>query len=95
MSAYFVFHNRVDDAKKLQEYASKVEATLAPFQHEILVFTHDPEVIEGETSLPRTVVIRFDTRATAMAWYKSPAYQAILPMRLAATEGYALLVDGR
>jgi uncharacterized protein (DUF1330 family) len=94
MPAYLVFHNRVHDAKTLQEYASRVEETLAPYHHEILVFTSDSEVIEGKTSLPRTVVIRFDTRATAMSWYKSPAYQQILPLRLAATEGYAVLVEG-
>jgi uncharacterized protein (DUF1330 family) len=95
MAAYFVFHNRVHDAKKLQEYASKVQETLAPYKHEILVFTNDAEVIEGETSLRRTVVIKFDTRATAMSWYNSPAYQKILPLRLASIEGYAVLVEGQ
>jgi uncharacterized protein (DUF1330 family) len=30
-----------------------------------------------------------------MAWYNSPAYQEVLPLRLAATEGFAVLVDGR
>jgi uncharacterized protein (DUF1330 family) len=29
-----------------------------------------------------------------MAWYNSPAYQEVLPLRLAATEGFGVLVDG-
>jgi uncharacterized protein (DUF1330 family) len=29
-----------------------------------------------------------------MAWYNSPAYQEFLPLRLAATEGFGVLVDG-
>ncbi len=37
---------------------------------------------------------RFDSRDAAMAWYNSPAYQEVLPLRLAATEGFGMLVDG-
>jgi uncharacterized protein (DUF1330 family) len=76
------------------EYVSKVDATLAPYHHEILAFADRSEVIEGKTDLPRTVVLRFDSREAAMAWYNSPAYQAVLPLRLEASEGYAVLVEG-
>jgi hypothetical protein len=44
--------------------------------------------------LPRTIVIKFPTREIAAAWYNSPVYREILPLRLAATEGYAVIVDG-
>jgi uncharacterized protein (DUF1330 family) len=94
MPAYFIFHNRVHDAKKIQEYVPRVEQTLAPYRHQILVFSDHSEVIEGETDLPRTVVLRFDSREAAMAWYNSPAYQTVLPLRLEATKGYAVLVEG-
>ena len=94
MRAYLVFHNRVHDAEKLRDYVSKVDATLAPYPHEILASAARSEVIEGKTDLPRTVVLRFDSREAAMAWYTSPAYQAVLPLRLEATEGYAVLVEG-
>jgi uncharacterized protein (DUF1330 family) len=94
MSAYFVFHNRVHDARKNREYTSLAGETLAPYDHEILVFSDHSEVIEGDTPLPRTVVIKFDSRDAAMAWYNSPAYQKVRPLRLEATEGYTVLVDG-
>jgi uncharacterized protein (DUF1330 family) len=94
MSAYFVFHNLVHDAKKNREYTSLAGQTLIPHHAEILVFSDDSEVIEGATRLPRTVVIRFDSREAAMAWYNSSAYQKVRPLRLGATEGYAVLVEG-
>jgi uncharacterized protein (DUF1330 family) len=94
MSAYFVFHNRVHDAKKNQEYTSLAGETLTPYHGEILVFADHAEVIEGATPLPRTVVIRFDSRERAMAWYNSPAYQKVRPLRIEAAEGYAVLVEG-
>jgi uncharacterized protein (DUF1330 family) len=95
MSAYIVFHNRIHDAEKNREYTSLAGQTLTPYHAEILIFSDHSEVIEGATPLPRTVVIRFDSRESAMAWYSSPAYLKVRPLRLEATEGYAVLVEGQ
>ena len=95
MAAYLVFHNRVTNAEKMQEYLAKVRETMAAHPPEILVFAEHAEVIEGQTNLPRTIVMKFDSRDAAMAWYNSPAYQEVLPLRLEATEGFAVLVDGQ
>lgn len=65
-----------------------------PFSCEALVFTNHAEVIKGETGLRRTVVLKFDSRDTEMAWYHSPAYREMLPLRLEAPEGYAVPLDG-
>ena len=94
MAAYFVWHNRILDAAKMQEYVPKALATLTPYQPEVLVFDENSKVIEGSTPWPRTIVVKFDSRDVAMAWYNSPAYQALLPLRLAATEGFGVLADG-
>ena len=61
---------------------------------EILVVDDHSQVIEGDPSLPRTVIIKFASREAAMDWYNSPAYQAALPLRLQGSEGFTLLVDG-
>ncbi|WP_309682767.1 DUF1330 domain-containing protein [Polaromonas sp.] len=92
-AAYFVLHNRIVDAQKMQDYIPKALETLAAYQAEILVFDENATVMEGSTSLPRMILIRFDSRATATAWYNSPAYQAVLPLRLDATEGFAMMVE--
>ena len=94
MAAYFVFRHRVRNSDKAHEYLSKVGETLAPYHHELLVSADHSEVIEGNTPLPRTVVIRFDSHEAAMDWYDSAAYRKVRPLRLEATEGYAVLVDG-
>jgi len=94
MAAYFVFHNRVHDADKMQEYIPKALETLAPFNPEVVVFDENPQVMEGQTDFPRTIVIKFDSREAALDWYHSSEYAAVRPLRLAATDGYGMLVDG-
>lgn len=94
MAAYFVFHNRILNAEKLQEYLPKALETLAPYHPEILIFDENSKVVEGTMQWPRTIVIKFESRDAAMAWYNSPAYQEVLPLRLAATEGFGVFVDG-
>lgn len=61
---------------------------------EVLVFAEGSEVLEGRPSFPRTIILKFDSREAAKAWYESPEYRKVLPLRLQATEGYAVLVDG-
>jgi uncharacterized protein (DUF1330 family) len=94
MAAYFVWHNRIHNAEKMQEYVSKALETLAPYHPEVMVLDEQSQVVEGNAPWPRTVVIKFDSRDAAMAWYNSPAYQEVLPLRLAASEGFGVLVDG-
>lgn len=94
MSAYFVLHNRVLDDDAMQTYLSKAVPTLMAHGAEILVVADDSTVIEGTTEFPRTIVIRFDTREQAEAWYNSPEYREALPIRLGCTEGFGVLVDG-
>ena len=94
MAAYFVWHNRVHDAEKMQEYLSKALETLAPYHPEVVVLDEHVQVVEGNAPGPRTIVIKFDSRDTAMAWYNCAKYREVLPLRLAATEGFGVLVDG-
>lgn len=94
MSAYFVLHNRIRDPERMQRYIPKAIATMTSYDPEILVLDEQSQVIEGQTDLPRTIIVRFASREKAMAWYHSPEYRAVLPLRLEATEGFAVLVDG-
>jgi uncharacterized protein (DUF1330 family) len=95
MPAYFVFRNRVTDPEALfQSYIPKAVETIMRYNGEVLVVAEDSQVLEGSTDAPRTIVVRFDTREQAEAWYTSEEYQAVRPIRLRATEGYAVLVDG-
>jgi uncharacterized protein (DUF1330 family) len=94
MSAYFIFHNRINDAALMEQYIAKAFASLQPYEPEFLVLDENTQMVEGASEHPRTIVIKFKSREDARAWYESPAYREALPLRLAACDGVAMLVDG-
>jgi uncharacterized protein (DUF1330 family) len=94
LAAYFVFQNRILDAQKMQAYIPKALETMVAYAPEVLVLDEHSQVIEGNAPFPRTVIIKFASREAAMAWYNSPEYQAIRGLRVEATEGFGVLVDG-
>ena len=94
MSGYAVASLReVDFNDEIADYLRRIDATLPPFGGEFLVHGATPEVMDGD--LPGSVVvIRFPDVEHARAWYHSPQYQAILPLRLRNTVGGAVIVAG-
>jgi uncharacterized protein (DUF1330 family) len=94
VSAYFVVHNRIVDDEAMQTYIPKAVESIMAYGGEILVVADDSEVLEGATDLPRTIVIKFESREQALKWYRCAEYEEVRPIRLAATEGFAVLVDG-
>ncbi|MFC9894093.1 DUF1330 domain-containing protein [Nocardia sp. NPDC127579] len=75
------------------EYLERVQDTLDPFQGRFLVHGPPLEVLEGEWP-GSMVLIEFPDLEQARAWYHSPAYQAILPLRADHIDGNLVLVDG-
>ncbi|MEH0970633.1 DUF1330 domain-containing protein [Micromonospora sp. CPCC 205546] len=74
-------------------YLERIQATLEPFGGRFRVHGAEVEVREGDW--PGTVVvIEFPDLDRARAWYDSPAYQEILPLRTRHIPGAALIVDG-
>ena len=95
MAAYLVFRHKVLDADTLNNnYLPKAVESLGPYEPEVLVVDDNIEVIEGSTEDTRTVVLKFKDKETAKQWYNSPEYQAIVGLRLGATDGAAVLCDG-
>lgn len=94
MTAYAIASLRtVDVNEEILDYLERIDATLEPYAGRFLVHGAVPEVIDGD--LPgAVVVIAFPDVATAHAWYDSPAYQEILPLRLRNSTGGAVIVDG-
>ncbi|SCL20594.1 Uncharacterized conserved protein, DUF1330 family [Micromonospora rhizosphaerae] len=94
MPAFALAHLRTPQLNDdIFEYLEKIQATLDPYEGRFLVHGPKPEVIEGDW--PGTVVIiEFPDVERARAWYASPAYQEILPLRLRHIEGSAILVEG-
>ena len=94
MAAYFIsFRDTMKDAARYAAYLEKAGPSLAGRDARVLVGNGALTRLEG--ALPDGVVmIEFPTVQAAKDWYESPAYQAVIGERLAATEGRAVIVEG-
>jgi len=79
--AYVIAHPKVTDMEKFgSDFASKVEATITPFEGKFLVRT--PEVLHQEGEKGNfTVIIEFPDKEKAMGWFNSEAHQKIVDHR--------------
>ena len=83
----------VTDPATFQKYSAEVPKTLAPFGGHFIVRGGKIQAVEG-VAPKRVVVIAFDSVEQARAWYDSPGYQAILPMRLSSASTRLFIVEG-
>jgi len=94
MPTYLIVNAAITDPALLDEYRASVGATLKGHDVAVKVSTNAAETIEGEPRGPRVVVLEFPDRDAFRAWYDSPAYQEILPLRTRNSDGVTLIVDG-
>ena len=94
MTAYAIAHLRTPQINDdVLEYIERIQSTLDPHGGRFLV--HGAEVDVKEGPWPGTiVVIGFPDLDAAQAWYTSPAYQEILPLRTDHIDASAVIVDG-
>jgi uncharacterized protein (DUF1330 family) len=94
MTAYAIGRlTRINMGPGIVEYLERIDDTLAPFQGRFLIHGETPERKEGDWQAT-LIVIGFPSIEAARAWYDSPAYQAIIPLRADNSEGEIILVDG-
>jgi uncharacterized protein (DUF1330 family) len=93
MSAYVVVQETVKDQATFDAYRKEVLPTVAAQGGRFIVRGGKLTVLEGEWPM-RLVILEFPTREAAEAWYRSPAYQKILPLRLKSCVGNLVIVDG-
>ena len=86
MSACVIGHITVKDEEKWAQYRAQVPATLAPWGAELLFRGQRAGILAGQHEHVDTVVIRFPDADTVDAWYNSPEYQALIPLRQQAAD---------
>ena len=91
MAAYFIAQYVVKDPKLYREYQAGAGRTVQASGGEVVVFDVAAETLEGTPPGPQTVILKFESTEAAKAWYGSPAYQAVIGKRLAATDGFAVI----
>lgn len=94
MAAYIVAHLEVTDAKTFERYREAVAPLVDRYGGRYRIRGGDTEVLEGEWSVSRLVVIEFQTRDAARLFYESPEYQQILPLRTTSSRGAVAIVEG-
>ena len=93
MAAYFIARYNVTNTVGYAAYGAAVRPTFEGHDVEFLVVDPAGDVLEG--SPPQvTVVLKFPSKDAALAWYKSPEYQAIRHLRTNNSEGDAILAEG-
>ena len=94
MKAYVIVQETIHDQTMFDAYRKDVMATIVEFGGQFAVRGGLLTVVEGEWPHERTVVVEFPSRDDAEAWYASPAYQKVLPLRLKSSTCNLVIVDG-
>jgi uncharacterized protein (DUF1330 family) len=94
MAVYVIVQGKVEDQEVLDEYVAKAGPTIKSHHGRTIVFDEEPELVEGKIDYPRTVIVEFPSMTAFRAWYDSPEYQAVLPLRLKATRGTLIVANG-
>lgn len=94
MHAYAIAHLRqVTMGQPIATYLERIDATLDTYQGKFLVHGGAMDVLEGDFNSV-VVIVAFPDIDAARAWYKSDAYQAILPLRTENSQGNVFIVQG-
>ena len=100
MAAYVIFDVPPGGGTEaMKPYREKAFDTLIPYGGRPIVRTNDIDVREvrpDKAWVPtRLLIIEFPTLSAARAWYESPEYQAVLPLRLNARgQDNMVIVEG-
>ena len=92
--AYVVVDVDVKDPAAYAEYRAKAPATITAAGGRYLTRGGAVTHVEPGWQVSRFVILEFPSMAQAKAWYHSPGYQKILPIRLASTKSRMMWVEG-
>jgi uncharacterized protein (DUF1330 family) len=78
----------------IRPYSERVESTFKLYSGRYVVRGGEVQPLEGDAPKGRMVVIEFDSLTQARAWYDSPEYSAIRPIRQQSGKTNAYIVEG-
>jgi uncharacterized protein (DUF1330 family) len=94
MPAYFIAEITITNEAGYEPYRLAAPACIAQYGGRYVARGGAAKLIEGGPAPQRIVILEFADAGAARRWYNSPEYQAILPLRLANSQGRALIVEG-
>jgi uncharacterized protein (DUF1330 family) len=91
--AFYIAEFEVIDQEGLKPYSARVQSTFEPFGGRFIVRGGKIARLEGEP--PKgIVVIAFESIEKAQAWYDSPAYREIRPIRHRSAKSRVFILEG-
>ncbi|PWQ93432.1 DUF1330 domain-containing protein [Leucothrix arctica] len=91
MSSLIIANFNLLDQEKLAQYGAAAAVTIANYGGEFIAKGQSNNM-SGDSDYTMAAVIQFADKETATKWYKSPEYQAIIPLRDEAMDSQFLLV---
>jgi uncharacterized protein (DUF1330 family) len=79
--AYYIAEFKITDPEGMKPYSARVASTFEPYGGRYIVRGGKIAPLEGEGPNNRMVIIEFDSMERAQAWYDSPAYAQLKPIR--------------
>ena len=90
---YWIVHVSVRNAERYPDYLAAAAPAFEKYGARFVVRGGRYEAMEGEAR-ERNVVVEFKDYATAVACYRSPAYQAARAIRVANADADFVIVEG-
>ena len=94
MAAYLIVDVEVLDKEKYDAYRPLAAKTIAQYGGKYIVRGGASEVLEGDWTPKRLVILEFPSVAQAKAWYHSPEYNEGKTMRHASSRSQMVVVEG-
>lgn len=91
---YVVLTEAIKDPEGMSAYSAASAPSLGRNGASVLSVDARPTILEGEWHGDRTVVLEFESVEAAQAWYDSEEYQAAVPLRHAAADTNAVILQG-
>ena len=94
MAAYVCFDAVSVHPERMSAYRDKALATVKAFGGKLVAATSNIDCREGDWHPTRIVMLEFPGIEQARAWYDSPEYQEVLPIRLDANRDRMVIFEG-
>lgn len=94
MTAYIIVDLDLHDAPAYEAYKRDVPALIARHGGEYVVRGGEHEVLEGNWTPRRLVVLRFPSRDAARAFFADPDYAPLKALRQRLADTNAVIVEG-
>jgi len=93
MTVYAIAQFEYTDKAAYDRYTAKFWDVFKEFRGRLLVNDENPEILEGEWTKSKIVIMTFPDRGAFMEWATSPAYLEIAKDRRAGARGTIILSE--